>query len=94
MPLMRSCFFFYDFYKAWPGREYVFNPFSVADKNTDTFVNSVDLDTTAHNKPYNQDLHCLEFCFGILTGTPICSSGHVRIQSRKSPFQKLRGEKR
>ena len=59
---------------------------------TDTFANSADPDETARNGPSHLDLHCLPFCYWILTGTPTCNNGYVQIQRWKSPFPKLGDE--
>ena len=56
------------------------------------FANSVDPDETALNEPSHQDLHCLPFCYYLLTETPICNNVCVQIQRWKSPFQKLKGD--
>ena len=37
--------------------------------NTDTFANSEDLDETAHYQLSHLDLHCLPFCYWLLTET-------------------------
>ena len=60
---------------------------------TDTFANSADPDETAHNEPSHQDLHCLPFCYRVLTETPVCNSGCIQIWRWKSPLQELRGER-
>ena len=66
----------------------------VMQTKTYTFANSTDLLETARNEPSHQDLHYLPFfLLLILNDTPICNSGHVRIQSWKSPLQNLRGER-
>ena len=61
--------------------------------NADTFANSADPDETARNELSHQVLHCLLFCFRVLTQTPICSNGFVLIQKWKSPIQKNTGER-
>ena len=59
----------------------------------DALANSADPDEMAHNKPSHQDLHCLPFCFRVLTETPIPNNGYVQILRWNSPHQKLRGER-
>ena len=72
------------------------NSFIPADQ-TGTFTNSVDPDEMAHNKPSNQHLNCLSFCFFFCC---CCFFFLILILDRniflrqwwKSPLQKLRDE--
>ena len=72
-----------------------FNPCSLQTK-TDTFANSVDTEDMAPYGPFCFFVVFLLFfccffflfCFVLyfLTGSPICDSGHVQIQSSKRPL--------
>ena len=50
---------------------------------TNTYVNNVDPDETAHNEPSHLDLHCLLFSFRFITDISICNDNLSKLEDRR-----------
>ena len=57
---------------------FTINPVCSADQAS-YCANSVDLDETAHNEPFNKDLHCIPYFFFCLTDIPFSNKRQARI---------------
>ena len=55
------------------------------------FSDSIDPDEMAHSKPFNQDLHCLPFCFDFLAGTTVRNDGSDQIKKNRKSTSETQG---